>query len=79
MSEYILVVLILLACPVGMGLMMWWMQRYARQNQPRQRTATPTALGATEVEVVRLRAEIDQLKAAHREASESGGRQPQDP
>ena len=72
MSEYLLVALILLACPVGMGLMVWWMVRYASQSP---KGAAPVGgLDAREAEVIRLRAELDQLKAAQRESSESGGR-----
>lgn len=50
--------LALLACPVGMGLMMWMMMRGGAQNP-----AEP-GNGATGDEVARLRAEVDQLRAA---------------
>lgn len=59
MSEA-LYALALLACPVGMGLMMWFMMRGSR-SAPAQ--AKPTE----EAELVRLRAEVDQLRAAERE------------
>lgn len=53
--------LLLLACPVGMGAMMWWMSRTMNG------TRAPSA--AEEAEVVRMRAEIDQLRAAQRDSA----------
>ncbi len=49
----------ILACPVGMGLMMWFMMR-GMNNQP-------AAAPADDVELVQLRAEIDHLRAAQRD------------
>lgn len=51
--------LALLACPVGMGLMMFFMMRSNRQDAP-----GGTASGD---ELARLRAELDQLRAAQRD------------
>lgn len=53
--------LAILACPVGMGLMMWFMMRgqgkqTGSQNPP-----------STDAELTGLRAEIDQLRAAQRD------------
>lgn len=62
--EQLLYVLPLLACPVGMGLMMWFMMRKPR------RTASPPS--SSQAELARLRAEVDQLKAAERERSGAG-------
>lgn len=45
--------LVLLACPVGMGLMMFFMMRGKKSDRPDPR----------EQEVARLRAEVDQLRA----------------
>ncbi len=56
--------LALLACPVGMGLMMWMMMRGGAKAQPTS--------GADEV--ARLRAEVDQLQAAQRDGAPSSGR-----
>jgi hypothetical protein len=56
--------LALLACPIGMGLMMWLMTR-----GPRPTTPPPAAPTATDLEVVRLRAEVDQLHATHRDTT----------
>jgi hypothetical protein len=48
--------LALLACPIGMGLMMWMMMR--SRNQP-----APTSAESSDNELARLRAEVDQLRA----------------
>ena len=64
MSEA-LYALALLACPVGMGAMMWFMMR--GQHKPTEgETATKQA------ELVALRAQIDQLQAHQREAGRTG-------
>ncbi len=54
--------LALLACPVGMGAMMWMMGRGMQRpnSAPAESTA---ALPEKQAELVRLRAEIDQLRA----------------
>ena len=48
-----------LACPVGMGVMMWLMMRPKRQQQPEQ-SGRPTP---QEQELARLRSEIAALRA----------------
>lgn len=50
--------LALLACPAGMGVMMWLMMRGSRQG-PRSHPSEP----ATAEEVARLRREVDELRA----------------
>ncbi len=55
--------LAVLACPVGMGLMMWMMMRGGKSTNQ-----TPPA----DAQVTRLRAELDQLKAAQRDRSPQG-------
>ena len=57
-----LVLLALLACPVGMGAMMWFMGRGMKQQQP---AAAVPAENADELrsERARLTAEIDQLQS----------------
>jgi len=65
--------LALLACPVGMGAMMWFMMRGNNHGSQSQ------AGTAADDEVTRLRAEVDQLRAAQREASEAGGTPGADP
>jgi len=56
-----------LACPVGMGLMMWMMMR-GNKNQP----ATDETSTHKQAELVRMQAEIDQLRAANRERDAAG-------
>lgn len=51
--------LIYLACPVGMGLMMWVMMRGQRDTTD-QRDSTPTE--AQKQEIAQLRTELDQLR-----------------
>lgn len=72
MSES-LYLLALLACPVGMGLMMWMMMRM----QGPSGAAAPESPAETTVdkqgELVRLRAEIDQLRAERRDDSKPAG------
>lgn len=53
--------LALLACPVGMGLMMWMMMRGKGHG-----SASSPAANADEL--TRLRAEVDQLRAGQRVA-----------
>jgi hypothetical protein len=49
--------LAILACPVGMGAMMWFMMRGNKQ-QP-----AATDVAPKEAELIRLQAQIDQLEA----------------
>ena len=58
----------LLACPLGMGLMMWFMMRGHRQQSPPQLIQDP-AQGAGDAELARLRTEVDELRAAQRAAA----------
>ena len=53
--------LAILACPVGMGLMMWFMMRGMNSQ--------PATAPADDVELSRMRAEIDQLRAAQRDSA----------
>lgn len=61
--------LALLACPLGMGMMMWMMMKMQRPAAP-VATEEPAATGKPvettvekQAELVKLRAEIDQLRA----------------
>ncbi len=52
-----------LACPVGMGAMMWLMMRGGNSATNTADPAQPTALSLDQqAELARLRAEVDQLK-----------------
>lgn len=57
--EVLLLGLLALACPVGMGVMMWMMMRGSRAHE----TGSQGDQSAAQ-EVARLRAEVDQLRAA---------------
>lgn len=61
--------LLLLACPIGMGLMMYFMMRGNKDGS----TQTPPASD----ELASLRAEVDQLRAAQRDAR--GGNRSESP
>lgn len=54
----------LLACPVGMGLMMWMMMRGGNHHQG---SDGDRAAADKQAELARLQAEVDQLKAAQRD------------
>lgn len=56
----------LLACPVGMGAMMWFMMRSSNHG------AGNPAGNAGGDEMTRLRAEVDQLRAAQRDKTAAG-------
>ncbi|MGI8693577.1 MAG: hypothetical protein ACR2JK_11885 [Geodermatophilaceae bacterium] len=53
----------LLACPVGMGLMMWFMMRGGKAAT----TAIESPRSGDDPELAKLRAEVDQLRAAQRD------------
>jgi DhnA family fructose-bisphosphate aldolase class Ia len=57
--EALLLGLAALACPVGMGLMMWMMMRGSRGQ-----ASAPRRDEAAVEELARLRAEVDQLREA---------------
>jgi hypothetical protein len=65
-----------LACPVGMGVMMWLMMRGGRRNQQMGQPPMPMSGSFNpdserEAELARMRAEIDQLRAAQAEQWDS--------
>lgn len=55
--------LFLLACPIGMGLMMWMMMRGGSPAQPPK---PPAMTPAQQGELAQLRTELDQLRAEDR-------------
>ncbi|MEU0350895.1 hypothetical protein ABZ302_29340 [Streptomyces sp. NPDC006237] len=57
--DNLLYILPALACPVGMGLMMWFMMRGKRPADGQPHTAPTTA---QEQELTRLRKEVDALR-----------------
>jgi len=66
--ESVLVGLAVLACPVGMGLMMWFM---ARRMRGQRKQHTPASIETLREEHRRLGAEIDRIEAADRPVSEA--------
>lgn len=70
--EALLLGLAVLACPVGMGAMMWFMMRGSgSQGAGSQRSGSQDDQAAA-AEVARLRAEVDQLRASREHAEGRG-------
>jgi hypothetical protein len=70
--EKLLYLLPALGCPLGMGAIMWFMMRSGKSGQAGQ-AAQPGTLDPVAVpdqEIAALRAEVDQLRAAQRDARE---------
>lgn len=63
--------LLLLACPIGMGLMMWIMMR-SQTQQPRDNAQD----AATRAELDQLRTQVQRLQSQDTETSPAGTRQP---
>lgn len=61
-----------LACPVGMGLMMWFMMRGSKQSGPSVPAEQSVHPSDSDAEVAALRAEVDQLRAEHRDRHRRG-------
>ncbi len=61
--ENALLVAALLACPVGMGLTMWWMGRGTKKNLH----SSGSDAGALRAEQARLTTQIDQLESERAE------------
>jgi hypothetical protein len=70
MPDLSLYALVLLACPVGMGLMMWMMMRGNRSRPATDETPDK------QTELARMQAEIDQLRAADRDRQDTGTARP---
>ena len=57
--------LAILACPVGMGAMMWFMMRGGRHGQQMNQSSNPMEFSTDrdrETELAHLRAEIDEIR-----------------
>ena len=65
----VLFFLALLACPVGMGLMMWFMMRDKKHGNE---NSSPSSIApATNAELTKLRAEVDQMRAGQRDSGQN--------
>ena len=70
--ENVLVSLAFLACPLGMGVMMWFMARGMRKDTPSDPMHVGTSVEQLREEHLRLGAEIDRIDA--RDAGAVAGR-----
>ena len=71
--ESILIAAAVLACPVGMGLMMWFMGKGMRRDPAAGQTG-PVDVDALRAEHQRLGEEIERLETEPRELREPVGR-----
>lgn len=60
--EGIVLALALLACPVGMGLMMWFMAKGMRKESPAAQTADSASVEQLREEHRRLGAELERVE-----------------
>ena len=76
--DKLLYLLLALACPVGMGAMMWFMNKRPansqQADQPGQQAPQPGELTRQDHEITALRAEVDHLRGAQRIPSASDDR-----
>ena len=61
-------------CMIPCAAMMWFMMR--KPAQPAQPPGAPAQPGPQDQEIAALRAEVDQLRAAHRDATEADRARP---
>jgi hypothetical protein len=73
--EGVVLALAVLACPVGMGLMMWFMSKGMKKDGAKSRSE-PASLDELRDEQARLSAQIDQLEASERAAEGEPLRRP---
>ncbi len=60
--------LAVLACPLGMGLMMWFMAKGMREDRPAERSERPVSVEQLREEHRRLGAELERVERRDREA-----------
>ena len=57
-----------LGCPLGMAVCMWLMMRSGKSGQQAPPAQPPDQVSIQDQEIAALRAEVDQLRAAQRDA-----------
>jgi hypothetical protein len=67
MMEGIVLALAFLACPVGMGLMMWFMAKGMRKEPPARQPAGTASVERLREEHRRLGAELERVEGRERE------------
>ena len=65
-------ILAVLACPVAMGGMMWFMMRGSNNGAAKGAVPAQSAPAPSDAEIVAMRAELDQLHAELRQARKPG-------
>lgn len=64
--EGVLIALAVLACPVGMGLMMWFMHKGMKRSESAREQGRELSVEGLRSEQARLEAEIERLEQAQR-------------
>ena len=65
-----------LACPVGMAVCMWMMMRPGKSGQQASPAPPAAQAGTHDREIAALRAEVDELRAAQRDAEATTPQRP---